>query len=162
MGIDRTYEQALTKTLLAADASLPEQGSVLLSIADRDKSTAIPMMQNLDAANYTIFATAGTANLAEKIGLKATVIPKLQEGADINVVDLIRNHTINFVVNTPEGRRGPMRDGFEIRRAAAEERIPCFTSIDTATHAVAALVNHNSDYNVLPLREYTTQENYDK
>ena len=155
MGIDRTYERALAKALLAADAALPPEGAVLLSIADRDKPAAISMIRHLGAADYAIFATAGTADLAKGLGLEATVVPRLQEGDGTNVVDIIRDHTVNFVVNTPEGRRAPLRDGFEIRRAAAEERIPCFTSIDTATHAVEAMVTHRGDYNVLPLSDYT-------
>ncbi len=155
MGIDCTYERALAKALLAADAALPPEGAALLSIADRDKPAAIPIIRNLGAAEYTIFATAGTADLVKGLGFQATVVPRLQEGVGPNVVDVIRNKTVNFIVNTPEGRRAPLQDGFEIRRAAAEERIPCFTSIDTATHAVAAMVTHRGDYSVLPLGDYT-------
>ena len=58
------------------------------------------------------------------------------------------------VLNTMTGDRTPLRDGFEIRRAAAEQRIPCFTSLDTARAAVDALVNGGQTYNVKPLREY--------
>ena len=156
MGVDRTYERALAKALLAADASLPPEGAVLLSIADRDKPAAIPTIRHLGAADYSIFATAGTADLVKGLGLEATVVPRLQEGGGgTDVVDVIRTHTVNFVVNTSEGRRGPLRDGFEIRRAAAEERVPCFTSIDTAAHAVEAMVTHRGDYNVLPMSNYT-------
>ena len=155
MGIDHTYERALAKALLAADAALPPEGAALLSIADRDKPAAIPIIRNLGAADYTIFATAGTADLVRGLGFQATVVPRLQEGVGPNVVDVIRNKTVNFIVNTPEGQRAPLRDGFEIRRAAAEERIPCFTSIDTAAHAVAAMVTHRDDYSVLPLGDYT-------
>ena len=155
MGIDHTYERALAKALLAADAALPPEGAALLSIADRDKPAAIPMIRNLGTADYAIFATAGTADLVKGLGFQATVVPRLQEGVGPNVVDVIRNKTVNFIVNTPEGQRAPLRDGFEIRRAAAEERIPCFTSIDTAAHAVTAMMTHRGDYSVLPLGDYT-------
>ena len=89
MGIDRTYERALAKALLAADAALPPEGAVLLSIADRDKPAAISMIRHLGAADYAIFATAGTADLAKGLGLEATVVPRLQEGDGTNVVDII-------------------------------------------------------------------------
>ena len=155
MGIDRTLERALAKALLAADASLPRDGTVLLSIADRDKPSAIPMIRNLGAAGYGIFATPGTADLVQGLGVKVTIVPKRLHEGDPTVIELVRQHTVDFVVNTPEGRRAPLRDGFAIRRAASEEGIPCFTSIDTAAQAVAAMVTHSGDYNVLPLSDYT-------
>ena len=71
-----------------------------------------------------------------------------------NVVDVIMDGTVQCVINTPEGRfTGSLRDGFHIRRAAAEKRIPCFTSIDTARAAIEALANA-AEYDVATLREY--------
>ena len=154
MGIDFTYQAALAKALLAADAALPPKGSVLLTIADRDKTDALPMIRHLGRAEYTIYATPGTAALVKGLRLDVIVVPKRLDEGHPNVVDIIRDHTVDFVVNTPEGRRTPLRDGFQIRRAAAEERLPCFTSIDTASHAVAAMVLHRTGYNVLPLSVY--------
>ena len=71
-----------------------------------------------------------------------------------NVIDIISEGAVDAVVNTITGGRVPMRDGFEIRRAAAERRIPCFTSIDTARVAVEALASAAQPISVEPLPEY--------
>ena len=155
MGIDRTFDSALTKALLASELALSAHGTALLSIADQDKADAIPMIRNLSAAGYTIYATEGTAELMRGLGLEAIVVPKRLSAGHPNVVDVIEDGTVDFVVNTPEGGRSTLRDGFHIRRAASEHRTPCFTSIDTALHAVGAMVSGNDRYSVLPLSEYT-------
>jgi carbamoyl-phosphate synthase large subunit len=81
------------------------------------------------------------------------ITKKLSEGHP-NVIDVIRDGTVDGVVNTVTGGRVPLRDGFEIRRAAAEKRIPCFTSLDTAG-ALSDVVNDGSStFNVKPLSEY--------
>ena len=78
---------------------------------------------------------------------------------DPDVIDLIRSGGVDLVVNTPENTSVTIRDGFHIRRAAAEQRIPCFTSIDTASHAVGAMVapggDQALDYHIAPLPDYT-------
>ena len=157
MGIDVDFGGALTKALLAADLAIPAQGAVLLSIADRDKADALGMIRGLGAAGYVLYATQGTAEVVRGLGLAASVVPKrLDEGAP-NVVDLIRERTVDMVVNTPEGGRSTLQDGFYIRRAAAEQRLPCFTSIDTADRAVAAMLQRDDGYSVLPLRDYVAR-----
>jgi len=82
---------------------------------------------------------------------------KLSEGHP-NVIDIINDSTVNGVVNTITGGQIPLRDGFYIRRAAAEKRIPCFTSLDTARAVVETLVNGNQTYNALPLPDYRGKE----
>ena len=155
MGIDRTYDGALTKALLASDLALPLHGAVLLSIADADKADAIGMIRTLGTSGYTIYATEGTAALVRGLGVDAHVVPKRLAEAHPNVVDVIQDGMVQFVVNTSEGGRTTLRDGFHIRRAATEQRIPCFTSIDTARHAVAAMRARNQEFNVLPMSVYT-------
>jgi carbamoyl-phosphate synthase large subunit len=74
-------------------------------------------------------------------------------------VDVIEQGLVNVVINTMEGRQtGTLRDGFHIRRAAVERRIPCFTSVDTARAAAGALVGGGLDYHVRPLNEYLSGE----
>ena len=155
MGIDRDLNGALTKAIIAAGTALPEVGSALLSIADQDKPDAIEMVRQLHQAGYTLYATEGTAALVRGLGLEATGVPKRLSEEHPNVGDIIRDQTGQLVVNTPEGRRGALRDGFHIRRAAVETRIPLFSSIDTAVHAVRSLISRRLDYNVLTMQEYT-------
>ena len=160
MGIDHDLDGALTKALLAAGTALPETGAALLSIADQDKADAMEMVRQLGEAGYTLYATAGTADLVQALGLEVTVVPKRLSEDHPNVVDIIRDQTVQLVVNTPEGRRGALRDGFHIRRAAVETRIPLFSSIDTAVHAVRSLVSRRGDYNVLTMQEYTVDDTH--
>jgi carbamoyl-phosphate synthase large subunit len=82
---------------------------------------------------------------------------KLDEGHP-NVVDVIKDGTVDGVVNTITGGRIPLRDGFYIRRAAAEKRIPCFTSLDTARAAAGVLVNNRQTFSVKPLPDYRNEE----
>ena len=155
MGIDYTFEAALAKALLAADMALPAGGSILLSLADRTKAEALPMVRDLASAGYQIYATEGTAAMIRAIGLPVGRVPKRIEEGHPNVVDVINDGLVNAVINTPEGRlTETLRDGFDIRRAAAEKRIPCFTSIDTAAAAVSALISGDQRFTIQPLHDY--------
>ena len=154
MGIDRTFEGALAKALLSSDLALRPNAAILMSISDRTKTDALPLIHQLGAAGYTIFATEGTASMISALGLPVTAVTKVLTGEHPNVVDVIADGTVQCVINTPEGRiTGSLRDGFHIRRAAAEKRIPCFTSIDTARAAIEALTSR-AEYSVATLAEY--------
>ena len=154
MGVDRDFDGALTKALLASDLALPARGTALLSIADQDKAEAIDLILQLGEAGYTLYATDGTAEMIRGLGLEARRVPKRLAESHPNVVDVIEAGEVDFVLNTSEGGRTTLRDGFHIRRAATEKRLPCFTSIDTARHAVSAMLSHGA-YEVAPLSEYT-------
>jgi len=154
MGVDYTFETALAKALLAAGLMLPAKGAILLSIADRDKPEALPIIERLSQADCKLYATEGTAAMIEKEGIRVKFITKKLGEGHPNVLDVIQDGTVNGVVNTITGGRAPLRDGFFIRRAAVEKRIPCFTSLDTARAATEALVRRNHIFSVHPLREY--------
>ena len=158
MGIDYTFDAALAKVLLAAGLMLLPHGTILFSIADRDKPEALPIIRKLSQAGYKLYATEGTAAMIEAVGIPVKMISKKLSEGHPNVVDIISDGTVNGVVNTVTGGRIPLRDGFEIRRAAAEKRIPCFTSLDTARVAVEALVNGGQIYSVQPLADYRRKE----
>jgi len=155
MGIDSTFEAALAKALLAADMALPPRGAVLLSLADQTKAEAIPVIQRLAERGYKLYATEGTAALIRRLGLEvAEVTKRLNEGHP-NVVDIIQQGLVDVVINTPEGSQtATIKDGFYIRRAAVEKRIPCFTSIDTAKAAVEALLVGPDQFSAFPVHEY--------
>ncbi|MFQ5997586.1 MAG: carbamoyl-phosphate synthase large subunit, partial [Dehalococcoidales bacterium] len=158
MGIDHNFNAALAKALLAVGLMLPPQGAILLSIADRDKPETLPIIRKLSSIGYKLYATEGTAAMIETAGFPVTKITKKLSEGHPNVVDIINDGTVNGVVNTITGGRIPLRDGFYIRRAAAEKRIPCFTSLDTVQAAVEALVNGNQTYTIQPLPDYRGKE----
>jgi carbamoyl-phosphate synthase large subunit len=154
MGIDYTFEAALMKAVMAAGLMLPPSGAVLLSIADRDKANSLPVVRRLAEAGYKLYATEGTAMMIESEGMFVKQITKKLSEGHPNVVDAIKDGWVDGVINTITGERTPMRDGFAIRRAAAEQRIPCFTSLDTARAAIWAMTSSDRHFNVLPMRRY--------
>ena len=154
MGIDRTFEGALVKALMASDIALKPNAAILLSLSDRTKADALPLIRKLKDAGYRLYATEGTSAMLSALGIEVSTVTKVLTGDHPNVVDVIQDGTVQCVINTAEGRlTGSLRDGFHIRRAAAEKRIPCFTSIDTARAAIDALA-HAGNYSVATLREY--------
>ncbi len=158
MGIDYSFDAALAKALLAAGLMLPPQGAILLSIADRDKPEALPIIKNLASIGYRLYATEGTAVMIEAAGFPVKMISKKLSEGHPNVVDIISDGTVDGVVNTITGGQIPLRDGFYIRRAATEKRIPCFTSLDTVRAAVETLANGSQIYSAQPLPDYRRKE----
>jgi carbamoyl-phosphate synthase large subunit len=158
MGIDYTFEAALAKALLAAGLMLPPEGTILFSIADRYKAESLPIIRKFATAGYKLYATEGTAAMIEAAGLPVKMVSKKLSEGHPNILDIIGNGTVDGVVNTVTGGQVPIRDGFEIRRAATEKRIPCFTSLDTARVAIEAAVNGGQVYHAQPLPEYRTKE----
>jgi len=154
MGIDYSFEAALVKALLAAGLMLPQGGSLLLSIADKDKAEAEPLVKQLHSLHHELYATKGTAQMIESMGFPVRMVTKKLSEGHPNVVDVIQGNSVAGVINTITGGRIPLKDGLAIRRAAAEKRIPCFTSLDTARVAIEALASSSRMFNVQPLREY--------
>jgi carbamoyl-phosphate synthase large subunit len=154
MGIDTDYRGAVAKALIASGMAIPEGASVLLSIADTDKATALPFVRSLVESGHPLYATAGTAELIKSAGLPVTAIEKRLSEGHPNVVDIIEDGSVGAVVNTVTGDRSIMQDGFHIRRAAAERRVPLFTSIDTARAAIESLAQGEQAYNIMRLDEY--------
>ncbi len=169
MGIDETYPAALRKALIAAGIEVPQRdGAAFVTIADRDKAEALPIVRRLGALGYRFYATEGTARLLEEHGLSVTAVPRISQdnatGSPANrdgseIIRLIRSRTVQLVINTITGGTGQVRegieiqDGFRIRRAAVETGIPCLTSLDTARAVVEALTDA-SGYSVRPFAEY--------
>jgi carbamoyl-phosphate synthase large subunit len=154
MGIDRTFGLAFAKSQMAAGDRLPTSGMVFLSVADRDKETAIGAAAKFIELGFTIAATAGTAKFLEARGFPvATVVAKLGEETGVDAVDLIASGKVDLVVNSPRGR-GARADGDHIRAAAEQHAIPCLT---TAAAGVAA-AEGMADWAHHELRVRTLQE----
>ncbi|MFC1969254.1 carbamoyl-phosphate synthase large subunit [Chloroflexota bacterium] len=158
MGIDYTFNAAMAKALQASGMMLPPRGTLLVSIADRDKPEALPLIRKFAEVGYKLYATEGTAAMIEAVGLPVKMISKKISEGHPNIIDIINDGTVNGVVNTITGGRIPLRDGFQIRRAAAEKRVPCFTSLDTARAALTALVDGSRVYHSQPLPDYRNKE----
>jgi carbamoyl-phosphate synthase large subunit len=146
MGLGETAAEALGKALLAAGNGLPRPGAaVLLSLADRDKDEAMPLVARLAALDYDLMATEGTAwRIREELQVPVDCITKRLHEGHPNVIDALVSGRVGAVVNTVTGDRRPLRDGFYIRRVATERRIPCFTSLDTLRAALDGTVSPGS------------------
>tara|TARA_Y100001970_G_scaffold291483_1_gene428788 strand:+ start:7084 stop:10356 length:3273 start_codon:yes stop_codon:yes gene_type:complete len=163
MGVDDNFSKALTKSLIAANISVKPKTSFLLSISNQKKSDAIPLIRDLHKLNCELYATTGTAELIHGLGIPVITVKKIETEEDIqdaaregkqSVVDVINDGLIGAVINTLEGNRPQhLRDGFQIRKAATEKQIPCFTSLDTAIAAIRSLKNPGN-YSIKPLIEY--------
>ena len=156
MGIDWDYDSALAKALIAAGSMISSLAPVLLSIADGDKPEAVPLVRSLAKAGHPLLATEGTARMIQALGFDVRQITKRLSEGHPNVVDAIEMGWVGAVVNTITGRRGPLKDGFQIRRAAVERRIPCFTSLDTARVAVEVATQRREPLVARPLVEYVS------
>ena len=155
LGVDRDLSVALYKALLAAGTEFPKQGTVLATIADRDKEEALPLIEGLVELGYQVCATKGTAEFLQTRGIQVTAVNKVGEGGE-TIVDLIKANGINLVINTISRGKEPARDGFKIRRSAVEHGIPCLTSMDTAWVMLEVLhgIQEGEVPDLIPLQNY--------
>lgn len=131
MGKDITLEKALYKGLVAAGMEIKDHGSVLMTIANKDKEEAVSIARRFTSIGYRILATEGTADSIKEAGIPVTMVNKIgSEGPTL--LDYIQKGEAQFVINTLTKGKQPERDGFRIRRESVENGIPCLTSLDTA------------------------------
>ncbi|MCP3026185.1 carbamoyl-phosphate synthase large subunit [Halobacillus sp. A5] len=138
IGYDQSLEKALYKGMTAAGLKIPTEGSVLLTVADKDKDEMLDIAETFHQLGFQLIATKGTAQAIEAAGIPVEAVGKLgSEQRDI--IDLIRNGEVQFVVNTLNKGRRSRSDGFLIRREAVEHGIACLTSLDTAKTIVEVI-----------------------
>ncbi|TAA68720.1 carbamoyl-phosphate synthase large subunit [Planococcus salinarum] len=131
MGKDMTLEKALYKGLAAAGMEIKDHGTVLLTVADKDKTEAVGLAKRFKSIGYQIMATGGTAAAFEEAGIAVAPIGKIgAEGRTL--LDVIQSGDAQIVINTLTKGKQPERDGFRIRRESVENGVPCLTSLDTA------------------------------
>jgi carbamoyl-phosphate synthase large subunit len=158
LGIDPDYGMAIYKAMLAAGINVPLGGRVLVSLAERDRAEAIPILTGYAELGFEILATEDSARELRARGIEHQVVvsrlyPKdlaragarlqTEEGRSKDglapVLDLIRDGQVQLVINTPTRGRIPERSGFNMRRTATEYRVPCLTSLDTAAALLEVL-----------------------
>ena len=131
IGYDDTLTRALYKALQASGTHLQNYGTVLATIADKDKSEALPLIRRFYNLGFNIEATAGTAAFLKSEGIRTHVLKKIGEGSD-DILASIRQGHIAYVINTRDiGAPDQESDGRKIRRAATENNVTMFTSLDT-------------------------------
>jgi carbamoyl-phosphate synthase large subunit len=156
MGVDRDFPRAFAKSQLAAYGGMPLEGSVFVSVSDRDKRSIILPVLRLQQLGYKIMATEGTAEVLRRNGIQARVVAKFSEksgGDEESIVELIKAQQVDIVINTPGGRT-TRADGYEIRAAAVAGDLPLFTTIAELSAAVASIDAIRSGFEVTSLQEY--------
>jgi len=137
MGHASNFGHAFAKSQIAAGWGLPESGAALISVNDYDKSGGLRFARELQRMGFKLFATRGTTEFLSKVGIPAEAVNKFVEGSP-HTVDLIRNGTVQLVLNTPFGPNA-QADGAEIRAAAIAMDIPLLTTLSAAEAAIAAI-----------------------
>ena len=155
MGIDRSFAPAFIKAIAAAGMSLPERGSVVISLQDSDKTDEYAqIMESLVRMGFHTYATEGTAAWLEAHNIPVQAIAhRIGTGAP-DMLDLISAGTVHAVINTPGPVDREIADAFLMRRAAVERGVPCITSMDTARAMIEAMRSGSEAYTVQPLPDY--------
>lgn len=156
MGRDVNYAKALYKGLIGSGMKIPPTGAIIATVADKDKAEAVEIIKGYYELGYKIIATGGTEKALLDAGIEVTRVNKLKEGSP-NILDYIRNGEAHFVINTLTKGKKPERDGFRIRREAAENGVVCMTSLDTVNALLNMLKTINFTSNAMPTHISRTQ-----
>ncbi len=133
IGYDNSMTRALYKSLQASGMEVVNYGTVLVTLADKDKQAALPLVERFYNLGFNIEATKGTADFLRQHGIRTRKLSKLNEGSDDIYRSLCRGH-VNYIINTIDLNQHNTRlDGYEIRRAAVENNVTIFTSLETVS-----------------------------
>ena len=144
MGIDHDFGSAFAKSQTASYGSLPTEGTVFVSVANRDKRSLVFPVKRLADLGFRVMATEGTAEMLRRNGIPCEVVRKHFEDPGegrpaMTAIDAINAGEVKMVINTPYGNSGPRIDGYEIRSAAVTMNIPCITTVQGASAAVQGI-----------------------
>ena len=154
MGVDRTFGLAFAKSQMAAGSRLPAEGTVFLSLADRDKAAGAEVAAELARLGFRLVGTVGTAGFLRDKGIEVDALVAKVGDASMakDAVELIGSGAVQMVINTPRGR-GPRADGAHIRAACIEHGVPCITTLSAARAAAQGI----ADWAAHPLEVATLQ-----
>ena len=161
MGLDLSFGTAYAKTQSAGGFPVPSEGTVFVSIANRDKRHAIWPIKRLADLGFRILATSGTASVLRRNGVAVQEVRKLSQRVEgdntPSIVDLIKNGGIDRIFNTPQGASAdtnPRKDGYLIRAASILADVPCITTVPT----MAAIVQSIESKRAGPLEVRSLQD----
>jgi carbamoyl-phosphate synthase large subunit len=165
MGVDEVFGTAFAKSQAAAYGSLPVKGTAFASVADKDKRSMVFPVKRLADLGFQIWATAGTAEVLRRNGVRAVAVRKHSDGpgpdGEPTIVERILAGQVDLIVNTPFGSPGkasPRLDGYEIRTAAVRRGIPCITTTAGLAAAVQGIEAINSgEVGVRSLQEHAAK-----
>ncbi|MDR1533524.1 MAG: carbamoyl-phosphate synthase large subunit [Planctomycetota bacterium] len=156
MGIDRFNGAAYLKSQLAAGNRIPETGNIFISLRDADKGEALPLARRLVEMGFVLHATRGTSTALRQAGIKARALFKISEGRP-NVMDLVDDLDLAWIVNTIEPGALPAKDEGRMRSLAVIRGMPITTTLDGLRAAIAGLEfmrRHHNRFEVCSLQEF--------
>ena len=164
MGIGKTYSDALYRAIVGAYMGIPDGGNVLITVSDRDKEETAQLAAEFVEHGYHIMATHGTGSYLEEKGIPVQIVNKMHEGGDVTCATLLRDGSVDMVVNTITYGKRPEREGFRLRRMAVELGIPCVTSLDTMREVVRVLRERkNNDLpSVKAIQDYQKERRHER
>jgi len=152
MGIDESFAMAFAKSMLAANTALPVEGTIFVSVNNRDKTEVVPIARGLAEMGYHLISTRGTAAALRAAGIEVQEVSKIQEGRP-NLLDYMKNREVAMIINTPSGR-GARTDEGVIRASAVAHGVTCITTIAAAQAAVEACrALRHRELTVTPLQD---------
>ena len=152
MGISDSFPAAFAKTQYAINYEMPTEGTVFISVCDRDKRNIFSIAREIERLGFNIVATKGTACALRAVGVKCEEVSKICEG-DNNIIDRLANKEISLVINTPFGEQA-RGDGYEIRSACVRYGVPAVTTLE-GTQAITAAMEalRDNEIGVIALQD---------
>jgi carbamoyl-phosphate synthase large subunit len=138
MGFDDSFGMAFAKAQVSAGNVLPESGTIIVTVNERDRETVTPMLRRLRDLGFRLMATRGTQEHLARLGVPSEVVYKVGEGRP-NIVDHIVTGDIALLINTPLGKKSQY-DDYAMRRAAITYAVPYLTTMSATSAAVDALI----------------------
>ncbi|WP_313361497.1 carbamoyl-phosphate synthase large subunit [Kocuria sp.] len=157
MGIDRYFDTAFAKAQAAAGGPLPTSGRLFVSVANKDKRSAVIPVKMFADLGFEIVSTGGTAQVLRRNGIESTVVAKIADADDgsPSVADLITDGKIDLIFNTPSGGQQARGDGYQIRAAATSVGVPTMTTVSELGAALQAITAQRQySWSVTSLQEH--------
>ena len=157
MGVDKYFDTAFAKAQAAAGGPLPTSGSLFVSVANKDKRSAVIPVKMFADLGFEIVSTGGTAQVLRRNGIESTVVAKIAdaEGDEPTVADLITDGKIDLIFNTPSGGQAARGDGYQIRAAATSVGVPMMTTVSELGAALQAITAQRQySWSVTSLQEH--------
>lgn len=139
LGLSDSYGEAFYKAQEATQLKLPLEGTVLISVSDRDKAEVAEVAREFAKAGFRIIASKNTCRLLKESGIEAEMVYKLHEGRP-DIRDLITNGKIDLIINTPVGRESRVDDSY-LRKTAIKKKVPYMTTIAAAKATVSGILS---------------------
>ena len=150
LGVSKNFNAALYKAFLGSGIDLPKHKKMILTVKDSDKLDAVDIGRRFQALGYKIYSTRSTCKVLNENGVNAEPINKIEQSSP-TLLDLILQHDIDLVIDTPNQGIDKSRDGFLIRRHAIETGVTCLTSLDTAAALLTSLESGTKELKVIDI-----------